>query len=352
MTREIKFGVTRLREKNKLEKIEIIKPDDFHIHLRQKDILKSSLQDCNRFFSRALVMPNTIPPIASVESMNRYEKEIRENSKNFTPLMTFKLLKSLNPDDIRQLKSAGALAGKLYPAGSTTNSSDGIKNWKEIRNLLKVMSDIGLVLSIHGEDPSAFSLDRERLFIPQIMEIACEFPQLKIVFEHLSSKEGIKAVEEGPENIYGTITVQHLLLTLDDIIGGSLEPHNFCKPVLKRPEDRDSIQRVVLEGNKKFFFGSDSAPHIISNKECRSGSAGCYTSPVALPLLVEFFDERGKLNLLENFVSRFGADFYGLPYNNEKITLVKKSWTVPDDYSGIKPIFSGVELNWNKEERG
>ena len=332
-----------------MTKLEIIKPDDFHIHLRQGAILKNAISDCSRCFSRALIMPNTIPPIASARLLRNYREEIQKADRGFTPLMTFKLLKTQNAEDIHALKNSGAIAGKLYPAGSTTNSADGIKNWKEIRPLLKEMDDAGLVLSIHGEDPSVFSLDREKAYIPRILEIAAQFPHLKIVFEHLSSREGVKAVENGPVNLYGTITVQHLLFTLDDVVGGSIEPHNFCKPVLKKPEDRGYIQKVVLEGNNKFFFGSDSAPHLIKNKENNAGSAGCYTSPVALPLLAQFFDNNDKLEKLESFVSRYGADFYGLPYNNEKITLVKKSWTVPEEFSGIKAIFAGKKINWNIE---
>ncbi len=329
-----------------MKKIEIIKPDDFHVHLRQDELLELTVGHCSESFCRAIVMPNTIPPIASVETINEYKEKIEFFNSEFKPLMTFKLLKSLTADDIIAMQEAGALAGKLYPAGSTTNSSDGIKDWREIAHLLTVMSDVGLVLSIHGEDPSVFSLDREKAFIPQILEISGEFPQLKIVFEHLSSAEGIAAVENGPENLVGTITVQHLLLTLDDIIGGSLNPHSFCKPVLKRPEDRDAIERVVLKGNRKFFFGSDSAPHKITNKENSCGSAGCYTSPVALPLLVDFFDKQDKIELLEGFVSHYGADFYGLEYNREKITLVKESWKVPDEYSGVKSLYAGKTIDW------
>lgn len=326
--------------------IEITKPDDFHVHLRQGELLKMSINHCSQSFSRALVMPNTIPPLASVETINSYRDEMKDLAPGFTPLMTFKLLKSLQKKDIPEIKNGGAVAGKFYPAGSTTNSSDGIKNWREISGLLNCMSENKLVLCIHGEDPSVFSLDREKVFIPQILEIAGKFPQLKIVFEHLSSKEGVEAVENGPDNLYGTITVQHLLLTLDDIIGGSLDPHCFCKPVLKTPEDRRAIERVVLESNKKFFFGSDSAPHLITNKESSKGSAGCYTSPVALPLLADFFDRHDKMELLERFVSRYGADFYGLKYNSEKIRLIKEGWKVPEEYSGVRPLFAGKEISW------
>lgn len=329
-----------------MKKIEIIKPDDFHVHLRQDELLELTVRHCSESFCRAIVMPNTIPPIASVKTIEEYRERIGFINREFKPLMTFKLLKSLTADDILAMKEAGALVGKLYPAGSTTNSSDGIKDWKEISDLLSVMSDVGLVLSIHGEDPSAFSLDREKAYIPQILDVSREFPHLKIVFEHLSSAEGVSAVENGPENLVGTITVQHLLLTLDDIIGDSLNPHSFCKPVLKRPEDRSALERVVLEGNRKFFFGSDSAPHKIIKKENSCGSAGCYTSPVALPLLADFFDKQEKIELLEGFVSHYGADFYGLEYNREKITLVKESWKVPYEYSGIKPLYAGKTIDW------
>ena len=329
-----------------MKNIEIIKPDDFHVHLRQGELLKMTVRHCSESFSRALVMPNTIPPIASVETINEYREKIEAINRDFTPLMAFKLLKSLTTENILAMKEAGAIAGKLYPVGSTINSSDGIKDWREISDLLSVMSDAGLVLSIHGEDPSAFSLEREKAYIPQILEISKEFPHLKIVFEHLSSADGVAAVENGPENLCGTITIQHLLLTLDDIIGGSLNPHTFCKPVLKRPEDREAIVRVVLEGNRKFFFGSDSAPHMITNKENSSGSAGCYTSPIALPMLAEFFDKHDKIEQLEDFISHFGADFYGLKYNREKITLVKENWIVPDEYSGVKSLYAGKTINW------
>lgn len=329
-----------------MENIEIIKPDDFHVHLRQDELLKLTVRHCSDFFRRAIVMPNTIPPIASVETMEAYRAKIGSINSEFTPLMTFKLLKSLSIEDVVAMKEAGALAGKLYPAGSTTNSSDGIKDWREISELLSAMSDAGLVLSIHGEDPSVFSLDREKAYIPHILEISRRFPRLKIVFEHLSSAEGVNVVENGPDNLCGTITVQHLLLTLDDIVGGSLNPHNFCKPVLKRPEDREAIERVVLEGNRKFFFGSDSAPHKITQKEKHSGSAGCFSSPIALPMLADFFVKHEKRELLEGFVSRYGADFYGLEYNREKITLVKERWRVPDEFSGVKPLFAGTTIDW------
>lgn len=327
-----------------MKKIEIIKPDDFHVHLRQDQLLQMTVSLCSHSFARALVMPNTIPPVASAGTLEKYRSDICEINRDFTPLMTFKLLKTLSPDNIIEMRAAGAIAGKLYPAGSTTNSADGIKSWREIRSLLKVMSDTGMILSIHGEDPSVFSLDREKAYIPQIIEISEEFPDLKIVFEHLSSKEGIEAVEKGADNLAGSITVQHILLTLDDIIGGSLDPHCFCKPVLKRPEDREQIQRVILDGNSKFFFGSDSAPHLIEGK--LRGSAGSFTSPVALPLLVQFFDEHGKLDLLENFVSKYGAEFYGLPVNEERITIEKTSWKVPEEYNGVTPLFAGKKLNW------
>lgn len=327
-----------------MKKVEIRKPDDFHIHLRQGDLLRMTVPHCSAYYARAIVMPNTIPPVDSVSSMEEYRRQINEIDPGFEPLMTFKLLKNMAEDEIRSLKKAGAIAGKLYPAGATTNSDDGITDWRDIAGLLKVMEEEGLILSIHGEDPSVFSLDREKAYIPEILEICRNYPDLKVVFEHLSSAEGVEAVKEGPDNLAGTITVHHLLLTLDDVIGGALNPHNFCKPVLKRPEDRKAIQEVVLEGNGKFFFGSDSAPH--SSDKKHQGAAGAYTAPVTLPLLADFFDEKGKLDLLENFTSRFGAEFYGLPLNREKITLTEKSWTMPDKYGDVVPFFASEKINW------
>ncbi len=335
--------------KNDTNRIEIVKADDFHLHLRQGNILLNSLDECSRFFSRGLIMPNIIPPVTAPEKLLKYQGEIKEASPDFTPLMTFKIINSLTEDKIRSLKKAGAVAGKFYPSGSTTNSSDGIKNWRDIRPVFKTMSEEKLVLSIHGEDPTVFILDREKAFIQQIMEISEEFPDLRIVFEHLSTKEAVSFVKNGSSNLAATITVQHLLMTLDDVAADSLHPHNYCKPILKRPEDRDSIQEVVLSGNRKFFFGSDSAPHLIIDKEGSKGNAGCYSSPVALPRITQFFDQHNKLDLLENFVSKYGADFYGLSYNREKIILMKNSWTVPEDYSGIKPLFSGETIEWNVE---
>lgn len=331
-----------------MKTIEIRKPDDFHIHLRQGKELCTTVPHCSAYFARAMVMPNTLPPVDSVARLKEYRKEIVSVNSDFQPLMTFKLLKALREEDIRALGRAGAVAGKLYPAGATTHSSDGITHWKEIKPLLKIMEEEGLILSIHGEAPQVFSLDREKAFIPYFLEICHTFPRLKVVFEHISSREGIETVENGPANLAGTITLHHLLLTLDDVIGGALNPHNFCKPVLKRPEDRESIQRVVLEGNRKFFFGSDSAPHSLLKKQ--KGAAGTYTAPVTLPLLVDFFEKNDKLEQLEPFVSQYGAEFYGLPLNKERVKLVKKSWSVPASFGDIVPFCAGQEINWSIED--
>ncbi|MBN2657487.1 MAG: dihydroorotase [Spirochaetales bacterium] len=327
-----------------MKRIEIRKPDDFHIHLRQGELLKMTVPHCSAYFSRAVVMPNTIPPIDSASTLEEYRRQIVEIDPGFNPLMTFKLLKNMKESDVRALKKAGAIAGKLYPAGATTNSTDGITDWRDIAGLLKVMEEEQLVLSIHGEDPSVYSLDREKAYIPEILEICRKFPGLKVVFEHLSSAEGIQAVAEGPDNLAGTITVHHLLLTLDDVIGGALNPHNFCKPVLKGPEDRKAIQKVVLEGNRKFFFGSDSAPHSAAKKQ--EGAAGSYSAPVSLALLAEFFDGCGKLPMLEDFVSRFGAEFYGMPLNEERIELAEESWIVPEAYGEVIPFFASKVIRW------
>lgn len=327
--------------------IEITRPDDFHIHLRQGAMLGLTVPHCAAHFARAIVMPNTLPPVDSADKLKQYRDEILSISGGtFAPLMTFKLLKSMKPGEIGRMKDAGAVAGKLYPAGATTNSEDGIQGWLDIEDLLKEMEELGLVLSIHGEDPSVYSMDREKAYIPEILVICEKFPGLKVVFEHLSSREGVDAVLSGPENLSGTVTVHHLLMTLDDVIGVALNPHNFCKPVLKSPSDRDAIQKAVLSGNRKIFFGSDSAPHPLEKKENGTGSAGSYSSPVALAALAEFFDDRNSLDKLENFVSVYGADFYGLPRNKGKIRLSDVGWVVPEIYGKVKPLFAGKKMKW------
>lgn len=330
-----------------MDTITIRKPDDMHIHLRQGEYFESYVKSCSAVFARAVVMPNTLPPVNSPESLKKYREEILTFAPGFTPLMTFKLYRGMKKDEVFQLKKAGAYAGKLYPEGTTTNSQDGVRNWNEIAEALSAMAEAGIILSIHSENPRSFSLDREKDYLSELFEIIDKFPDLKIIFEHVSSKEGIKAVLSGGENLSATVTAHHLLYTLDDLLGGSLKPNFFCKPIVKRPEDRDAIQEAVLSGNSKFFFGSDSAPHPESAKFSKSGSAGIYITHASLPLIASFFEKSGKLRFMENFLSRFGAEFYSLELNRGSITLEKSPYKVPESSGGSFPFMGGEVLEWN-----
>ena len=325
-------------------------PDDFHVHLRQGTNLPLYTKDLAFQFGRALIMPNTVPPIDSAIAVQKYKAEIlnaaSEVSKNFTPLMTFKLKPTYTKEDLIQMQLAGAIAAKYYPAGVTTNSADGISDFEAVFPVLKMMEDSGIILCVHGEEPGAFCLDREFLFIERMKRLVQEFPKLKIVFEHLSTAASVEFVKNAPENIAATITVHHLLMTLDDIIGNALCPHHFCKPLPKLPKDKEALREVVFSGNKKFFFGSDSAPHLKENKECECGAAGVYSMLSALPLLATEFENAGALDKLENFICHFGRAFYGLKENPGTITLVKESWNVPDNVHGVVPLAAGKTLQW------
>jgi len=326
------------------------RPDDFHVHLRQG-------ADCGNFardavkagFGRVLVMPNTLPPIVSAPALSAYRREIEVAAPGLKALMTFKVRPDLDLGALVALKQAGAVAGKLYPEGVTTNSEDGIRRLEDGYPVFALMEELGLVLCLHGEHPEAFSLDREAAFVKGLKGLRAAFPTLRIVLEHVSSAAGIDAVLEDGPLMAATLTIQHLLYTLDDMVGGKFDPHLFCKPLLKRPEDRMRLVEAALSGDPKFFFGSDSAPHTREHKEAALCSAGCYTMPVSLSLLLEFYEHHGALGRLEPFVSRFGSEFYGLPHNQGTITFTKEPWTVSKLYHGVVPLKAGATLPWSLE---
>jgi dihydroorotase len=333
-----------------MERLTFRSPDDFHVHLRQG-------ADCGNFardalkagFARVLVMPNTLPPITTAAGLTGYRREIEVAAPGLKALMTFKIQPKFDRGALTALKAAGALAGKLYPEGVTTNSEDGIRNLEDAYPVFALMEELGLVLCLHGEHPEAFSLDREAAFVKGLRGLRNAFPKLRIVLEHVSSAAGLDAVlDDGPLTA-GTLTVHHLLYTLDDMVGGKLDPHLFCKPLLKRPEDRERLVAAALSGNPKFFFGSDSAPHTRENKESALCSAGCYTMPVALSLLIGLFEQRGALGQLEAFVSRYGAEFYAIGHNQGMVTFVKEPWTVSKLYHGVVPLMAGATLPWSPE---
>ncbi len=322
------------------------RPDDFHVHLRQGPESAGFARDAAAAgFARVLVMPNTLPPIASADALTAYRELLSQAAPGLGLLMTFKIRPDLDRRALAALQTAGAVAGKLYPEGVTTNSEDGIRRVEDAWPVFAAMEELGLVLCLHGEHPDAFSLDREAAFISSFKAIRRAFPQLRMVLEHVSSIAGLDAVQEEPLTA-GTLTAHHLLYTLDDMVGGKLNPHLFCKPLLKRPEDRARLVEAALSGSPKWFFGSDSAPHVREHKEAALCSAGCYTMPVSLSLLLSLFEEHGALNRFEDFVSRWGAEFYGLPRNAGTLTFAKTNWTVPERYHGVVPLCAGQILPW------
>ncbi|MFP4363709.1 MAG: dihydroorotase [Spirochaetia bacterium] len=327
--------------------LKIERPIDMHLHLRDGEDLAKYAKRSASVFAGALVMPNTIPPIISSESLMDYMGRIMEAAPGFVPHMTFKILPDLSPEKIRSLKEAGAVAGKLYPKGVTTNAEDGADEYTEIYPVLSEMEKNGIILSVHGEDPKAFCLDRETAFLSVVDDIVTAFPDLRIVVEHLSSAAAVEHVLAMPDNVAATITPHHLVLTLDDLIGNSLNPHNFCKPVVKRPEDRAALRGAAVSGNPKFFLGTDSAPHPRKKKESASGAAGIYSSPVAIPLVAHVFHQENALDTFEGFVSKAGRDFYGLSHTDETIVLENVPWKVPEEIDGAVPLYAGREIAWS-----
>jgi dihydroorotase len=336
----------------------IRRPDDFHLHLREGDMLRQIVPHSSEVFGRALVMPNTDPPVLTGADAERYRKEILAAvppGHDFEPLMTIKIVPSTTPEVIRDARVAGVIAGKLYPEGVTTNSSDGVRDLMALDHVFEAMSDAGMVLCLHGETPDTFCLDREQQFLTDLLPmLAHSFPDLRIVLEHVSTAAAVEWVgNQQPDgahpNVAATITVHHLLLTLDDVVGGLLSPHHFCKPVAKRPADRAAIVAAAISGDARFFLGTDSAPHPRAAKEAARGCAGVFTAPVTLPLLADLFESHDALGALDGFCSGNGAQFYGLPPNEASVRLVEDSWQVPVDCEGVVPLAAGTTLRWRVE---
>jgi dihydroorotase len=334
-----------------MQGLTIRKPDDMHVHLRDGNLMRRVLPYTARHFARALIMPN-VPRIRDVYDMSGYEGSILGTAdtrgfRDFQPLMTIMLGPNTTPEIVKRAKAAGAVAAKLYPDGVTTGSEDGVRDFKALYPVLDAMQEVGLVLCIHGEMPDVFVLNREVAFLPVLEDITFEFPRLKVVLEHVSTERAaLWVANEAPETVSATITAHHLCRTLDDLVGGLLRPHEFCKPIPKAPFDQHYLRQAVTSGNPKFFFGSDSAPHERSAKESACGCAGCFTAPVVLATLAEVFEDMDALDRLEDFTSRFGAEFYGLPPNEGTITLVREPWTVPAELASLVPWRTGEMLRW------
>ncbi|MDR2579500.1 MAG: dihydroorotase [Fibromonadaceae bacterium] len=330
-----------------LQELELPLPNDFHIHLRQGEALVNYAKSAGEQFGLVMAMPNTEPAIDSPELVKKYKEEILAAAPNLQVLLTFKLNKNYTEQELLAMQKNGAVAAKYYPFGVTTNSQDGVSKIEDIYPTIALLEKLDLVLSLHGEEPGVFCLDKEKDFLKHLEKLSKTFPKLRIVLEHVSCVEAVECVKSLPENIAATITVHHLILTLDDIIGDSLRPQNFCKPLPKLPKDRDAVRAAAFSGNKKFFFGSDSAPHALEKKQSLSGAAGVYSAPVAVPILIEEFEKENKLNLLADFVSNFGADFYKIPRQTKKATYVKKEWQVPKTIDGAVPLRAGETLKWS-----
>ncbi|MDD5769427.1 MAG: dihydroorotase [Candidatus Gracilibacteria bacterium] len=323
-------------------------PLDMHVHLRDNDMLKVVAPLTSKTFAGALVMPNLVPPIKTLEDVVSYKKRVLDETGNdiFTPYMTVFFSEELTFEILKQLKSE-ILSVKLYPEGVTTNSQGGAKNILSPRNLeiFANMETLGIPLSIHGET-SDFVLDREKNFISIYEELATRFPKLKIIAEHITTKELAETLDKF-ENLYATITVHHLLITLNDLAGGMLKPHLFCKPIAKRDEDREALLKLALSGNSKVMLGTDSAPHPIHKKECSGCAAGVFTSPIALQLLTELFEENNSLNNLQKFISDNAVRIYNLKPNQKQIILEKKDFIIPEKYGEVVPFKAGENLKWS-----
>ncbi len=335
----------------------ITRPDDWHLHLRDGDYLRAVLPDTAKRFARAIVMPNLKPPVTTVARALAYRQRILDAlpaQLRFEPLMTLYLTDNTRPEEIIQLKQIDSIkAVKYYPAGATTNSDAGVTDLARCAAVLEAMQETGLPLLVHGEvtDAAVDIFDRERVFLErELAPLMARYPRLKIVVEHITTREAAQFVMAAPANIAATITAHHLLLNRNALFAGGMRPHNYCLPVLKREVHREALVAAAISGNAKFFLGTDSAPHARHTKEVDCGCAGCYTAHAGIELYAEAFEAAGALHKLEGFASHFGADFYGLPRNSETITLVKEAWRVSMDVAygddRLTPFRAGGEISW------
>lgn len=337
--------------------ITLIQPDDWHLHVRDGDVLPDVLKETARCFGRAIIMPNLVPPVTTTDLALAYRERILtalpQDSK-FTPLMTLYLTDNTRPDEIRTAQDSGFVhAVKYYPAGATTNSDSGVTDLKHTYRVLEQLSKHKMPLLVHGEvtDPDVDIFDREKVFIErELIPLVRDFPELRIVFEHITTRYAADFVLQAPDNIGATITPHHLLYNRNAMFKGGIRPHYYCLPVLKHEQHRESLIQAATSGNPKFFLGTDSAPHSIGNKESACGCAGIYNAPVAIELYAEIFEQADALDKLETFASINGANFYNLPVNTRTITLEKSGWSVPEikpfGREKISPLCSGEQINW------
>lgn len=339
------------------ERLTLIRPDDWHLHVRDGDILNSVVPATARCFGRAIIMPNLTPPVTTAELALSYRERIvaaNGGHQNFTPLMTLYLTEQTSPAQIHEAHAAGILAAKLYPAGATTNSASGVTDIRNIHDALAAMAECGMLLLVHGEvtDSDIDIFDREKVFLERVLGPTLEqFPTLKVVLEHITTADSAEFVRRhSGGNLAATITPQHLMYNRNHMLVGGVRPHLYCLPILKRQRHQQALQDAVVSGDSRFFLGTDSAPHSRGRKEAACGCAGCYSAFAAIELYAEAFEDLGVLDKLEAFASFNGADFYGLPRNSDTITLARQPWTVPDTLplgsDEIVPLRAGESVRW------
>ena len=339
-----------------MDTLTITRPDDWHLHVRDGEAMRSVVPHTAAQFGRAIIMPNLRPPVTTAQQALDYRQRILAavpEGVDFQPLMTLYLTDKLPPDEIARARQAGVVAAKLYPAGATTNSDAGVTELRKTYATLEAMQKAGMPLLVHGEvtSPDIDLFDREAVFIEQqLMPLRRDFPELKIVFEHITTREAVQYVQEASRFTAATVTAHHLLYNRNAIFIGGIRPHYYCLPVLKREEHRLALVQAATSGSERFFLGTDSAPHPAHLKENASGCAGCYTAHAAMELYAEAFDAAGALDKLEGFASFHGPTFYGLPRNSGTLTLVRESWTPPDSFAfgeaELKPLRAGEALAW------
>ena len=335
--------------------ITIRRPDDWHVHLRDGEMLELVAPYTARQFARAIVMPNLAPPVTAVEQAAAYRDRIVAAAGNgFTPLMTCYLTDQVDPDELARGHAEGVwVAAKLYPAGATTNSAQGVTDIGNIYPALERMQDIGMVLCVHGEvtDPDVDVFDREAVFIDRVLApVVRDFPGLKIVFEHITTRQAAEFVADAPATVAATITPQHLQLNRNALFQGGLRPHAYCLPVVKREEHRLAVRTAAVSGSAKFFLGTDSAPHVVGAKESSCGCAGLFNAPFALEAYAQVFDEEGALDRFEAFTSLHGPAFYGLPVNQGSVALERAESPVPgsigEEQAAVVPYGAGGSFGW------
>lgn len=343
---------------NTPDALTLIRPDDWHLHLRDGKALTAVLPESARQFGRAIVMPNLKPPVVTVADAAAYRARVlaaRPEGSVFEPLMTLYLTNNTEADEIdRAVESGFVHAVKLYPAGATTNSDAGVTDFARVRPVLERMQRLGMPLLVHGEvtDQTIDVFDREAVFLDQVLApLLTDFPALKVVCEHITTAQAVQFVEAAGAQVAATITAHHLLLNRNAIFAGGVRPHHYCLPILKRERHRQALVAAAISGNSKFFLGTDSAPHAQKTKESACGCAGCYTAHHAIELYATAFEAAGALDRLEGFASRFGPAFYGLPQNDSYITLIRRPWTVPEslpyaDGECLIPLMAGEVLAW------